>query len=539
MTKRMIGPFELGDKLGAGGMGVVYRATYIKTGVACAIKVLSPDITDSLQIQQRFEREISILKKLQHPNIVRYYGGGKFGSQRFYAMELVTGGSLESMLKKRGKLGWEEALSYARQIAEALEHSHAAGVIHRDLKPANLLMANDGKLKLTDFGIARDTTATALTAAGKTVGTYSYMAPEQIRGKPPVDRRTDLYALGCVLFEMISGETPFNSDNPGEVLVQHLQEEPNRLTSVEPSCPIWIEDLVFKLLEKNPEDRYYDALALQVAIDEVRDKISRQASVVGETLAGSPTKTAGGTAAAELRSALGKKKKKKKSAQVPIYERAWFLGTCLAVLVAAVVWAVQPPGEAKLMAQAEELMKQDSPTVWIEARDKYLQPLLKRFPQGTHAPRAQELLDKVEMHFAVEQARNRGTRPAKSEGERLLIEADRFERFGDRVSALEIYNGMIELLQGRDDERVYVLIAERQKAEIESSGLSATDRVTIIEEALRKAEDAASAQKLFEARTIWDSISKLYSGNQELEPYVQRAQQRLEETRLGRKKADE
>ena len=291
MSKRMIGPFELGDKIGTGGMGVVYRAKYTKTGVSCAIKVLSPEMNDSPQVQSRFEREIAILKKLQHPHIVRYFGGGRMGAQRFYAMELVQGGSLEGVLRKRGKIPWEEVLTLSRQIAEALEHAHTAGVIHRDLKPANLLLTSDGTIKLTDFGIARDTTATALTAAGKTVGTYAYMAPEQIRGKPPVDRRTDLYALGCVMFEMLSGETPFHSENAGELLVKHLQEEPPRVSSLVPNTPIWLEELIFRLLEKDPDERIFDALALQVALDDVKDKVSRQASLIGASLGAEATIT--------------------------------------------------------------------------------------------------------------------------------------------------------------------------------------------------------------------------------------------------------
>jgi eukaryotic-like serine/threonine-protein kinase len=382
MSKRMIGPFELGDRLGAGGMGIVYRAVYTKTGVACAIKVLAPDVNDSPQVQLRFEREIAILKKLQHPHIVRYYGGGKFGTQRFYAMELVPGGSLEGVLKQRGRLPWEEALQLTRQIAEALEHAHAAGIIHRDLKPANLLIDPDGKVKLTDFGIARDTTATALTAAGKTVGTYAYMAPEQIRGKSPVDRRTDLYSLGCVLFEMLTGETPFDSDNAGELLVMHLQEEPSRVTSLVPDIPIWVEELVFRLLEKEPEERYYDALALQVAIDEVVMKISQQASIVGATMGGASTKTA---AAGE--NPL-KKKRKKKRDKSPFFEKAWFLGSCLLLLIGGVVWALQPPGEDALMAKAEALMASEDPAQWgPDAKNRYLPELLKRFPKAS-TPRA-------------------------------------------------------------------------------------------------------------------------------------------------------
>jgi hypothetical protein len=540
MSNRMIGPFQLGEKLGAGGMGIVYRAVYTKTGVPCAIKVLAPDVNDSPGVQQRFEREIAILKKLQHPHIVKYFGGGKVGSQRFYAMELVAGGSLESYLNRKKRLPWEEALSYAKQIAEALEHAHNAGVIHRDLKPANLLMAPDGKLKLTDFGIARDTTATALTAAGKTVGTYSYMAPEQIKGKPPVDRRTDLYALGCVLFEMIAGETPFDGDNAGEVLVQHLQEEPTRVTSYAPDCPIWLEELIFRLLEKEPDERPYDALAVQVAIDEVLQKVAAQASMVGSTLASNTTKGQGATAAAELKAALGKKKKKKKRDVSPFYERLWFLGLCLMLLVGSVYgfywWRNR---EEYLFAKAEALMTTENETAWISARDYYLKPLLAKYPEGKRSGQAQEHLDKIELTFLERQARSRAMRNVapKTPSEAVFMEADRYERFGDRITALHKYESLIDIFKNETgDHRLFVQMANQRVEKMKADGIDKLDVAQIVEGALRRADEleaTGQAGKRIEARNIWSSIVDLYADNQELAPHVEIARQRLER-KLGK-----
>ena len=535
MSNRMIGPFELGEKLGAGGMGIVYRAIYTKTGVPCAIKVLAPDVTDSTGVQQRFEREIAILKKLQHPHIVKYFGGGKVGSQRFYAMELVAGGSLEAYLEQKKKLPWEEALGFARQIAEALEHAHAAGVIHRDLKPANLLMGRDGRLKLTDFGIARDTTKTALTAAGKTVGTYAYMAPEQIKGKPPVDRRTDLYALGCVLFEMIAGETPFDGDNAGEVLVQHLQEEPSRVTSFAPDCPIWLEELIFRLLEKDLQERPYDALAVQVAIDEILEKVRVHASMVGNTLAGNTTKGQGATAAAELKAALGVKKKKKKRDNTPFYERLWFLALCLLVLVGAVYGVYSwRNSEEYLFAQAESLMVTDNETSWISARDYYLKPLLAKYPDGKRAGQAQEHLDKIEITFLERQARSRAMRNVapKTPSEAVFMEADRYERFGDRITAFHKYESLIDIFQNETgDHRLFVQMASQRVEKMKAEGIDKLDVVQIVEGALRRADEldaTGQAGKRIEARNIWSSIVDLYADNQELAPHVEVARERLE-----------
>jgi serine/threonine-protein kinase len=181
MAERRIGPFIIGRQLGAGGMGVVYRAVYTETGREVALKVLPPGLIGDDKIRARFEREIGILKKLSHPNIVRYYGGGTHEGQRWYAMELIDGGAVSQLLKRRGRLTPEQAIEAGRQLCAALEHAHNAGIIHRDLKPGNLFITTRGRIKLGDFGIARDTEASPLTAAGKTVGTYAYMAPEQIR----------------------------------------------------------------------------------------------------------------------------------------------------------------------------------------------------------------------------------------------------------------------------------------------------------------------------------------------------------------------
>ena len=221
-----MGPFVLHRQIGVGGMGVVYLATYTETGRKVAVKVLTPLMHANPAVLRRFQREMDILKKLRHKHIVRYFGGGKSSGRTFYAMELMRGGSVDRLVRKDGPLDWRRAVDIADQIAQALEYAHKRSVTHRDLKPGNLFFDSKGNVKLGDFGIARDSAATALTAAGKTVGTYAYMAPEQITGKPDVGPRTDLYALGCVLCHMLTGNPPFTSENPAELLFAHINEEP-------------------------------------------------------------------------------------------------------------------------------------------------------------------------------------------------------------------------------------------------------------------------------------------------------------------------
>ncbi len=534
MSKRMIGPFEVGDRIGVGGMGIVYRAIYTKNGARVALKVLAPDVADSEPLQRRFEREISILKKLQHPHIVRYYGGGKFGSQRFYAMELVEGGSIEEYLKKKRRLPWEEALEFTMQIAKALEHAHEAGVIHRDLKPANLLMTSANVIKLTDFGIARDTTATSLTAAGKTVGTYAYMAPEQIRGKPPVDKKTDLYALGCVLFEMLSGETPFTSENQGEMLMQHLQEDPPRITSIVPDCPKALEDLIFRLMEKDPADRIYDALALQHELEDVRTKVTAQQAVAIQTITDGVT--SGDTVSGpESKATLVRKKKRKKKDQGPIYERAWFLGLCLALISGFIAWHFLPEGEAKLMARAEKLLQSEFAMDWRVAKEKCLLPLIERFPEGRLADKAQQMIvsiDKKTIDKEMHSTKRLKQGPA-NEAEKQYLSAEHYLKFGDRITALRKFRSITQLFKDNEDFRVYVLLAQDEVDAIIKTGGADEDYVSYLNKKLKEADSLFKKGNQTEAEEIWQSIKTLYKENEEVRPQVSYASRRINREDAG------
>lgn len=255
MESRWIWPFELQDKLGEGGMGVVYRARYVGNDRIVAVKLIPPEVAADPTLLARFEREMEVLKQLRHPNVVHSFGGVCDNQQRFYAMELVEGGTLADILRERGRLAWDTVIDYGLQMCAGLQCAHERGVVHRDVKPANFLVTPAGKLKLSDFGLATMAAATRITAAGRTLGTLQYMAPEQIRGKPPISNRTDLYALGCVFFELLTGKPPFEAEHPAEVLHKHLKDAPPRLADQMLDCPPELNQLVADLLEKDPQNR--------------------------------------------------------------------------------------------------------------------------------------------------------------------------------------------------------------------------------------------------------------------------------------------
>jgi serine/threonine-protein kinase len=269
MEKRWIWPFELEDRIGEGAMGVVYRARFVKNDRRVALKLLPQELAANPTQAMRFQREMEVLKELRHPNIVYCFGGTCEGKQQFYAMELVQGGTLASLMHEQGKIPWRQVIEYGLQICAALACSHAKGVIHRDLKPGNLLVTTSNQLKLSDFGLAMVAAEVKLTAAGKTMGSLHYMAPEQIRGAPPATHRVDLYALGCVLFEMLAGRTVFTATTQAELLQKHLVEPPPKVTQFVFDCPRQLEEVISELLFKDPEHRPADAASVAVRLKSI------------------------------------------------------------------------------------------------------------------------------------------------------------------------------------------------------------------------------------------------------------------------------
>lgn len=341
MLSRWIWPFELEEKIGEGGMGVVYRGRYVKNDKLYAVKLVPADVTDKTLLA-RFEREMDVLKNLRHPGIVRSFGGVCEDKQRFYAMELVEGGTLKTLLDERGPLPWQEVVEYGLQICDALSYAHQKGIVHRDIKPGNFLIAEDGQLKLSDFGLISIRAGASLTAEGKTLGTFRYMAPEQIRGKPEPSGQTDLYALGCVLFELLTGETPFLGMTPAETLHKHLQESPPCVTETVPDCPALLVELVASLLEKKIDKRPATASDVKRILSEVAQ------NVIVET----GRKKAIRQEAPVRKSAF---KVASPAQWLPAGSAGWVLALSLLGIVVLLIWNLSLSQTNKQLARAEDL----------------------------------------------------------------------------------------------------------------------------------------------------------------------------------------
>lgn len=258
------GRYELHRRLGRGGMAEVYLARDQMLDRPVAVKVLFPALATDAGFVERFRREAQSAANLQHPNIVSVFDWGEANGTYFIVMEYVEGHSLAEILRDQGRLHPDQAAEITSDMATALGFAHRNGVVHRDVKPGNVLIDPDGQVKVADFGIARavsDTAEQNLTKTGSVMGTATYFSPEQARGAP-VDPRSDIYSLGCVLYEMCTGHPPFAGDSAVAIAYKHVQEMPLPMRQVDPSLPETLEAITLKCLAKNPANRYPSALDL-------------------------------------------------------------------------------------------------------------------------------------------------------------------------------------------------------------------------------------------------------------------------------------
>ncbi len=259
----LAGKFELEDELGRGGMGTVYLARDLVRDRRVAIKVIHPELVAGTGLK-RFQREIEITARLEHPHIVPLLDSGMAGELAFLIAPYVEGESLRQLIRRRGKLEVDEAVGLTLQVAKALEYAHGEGVVHRDIKPENIIIS-EGRAIVTDFGIARsmsDADQTTLTAVGVVMGSLYYISPEQLVGSREVDARADIYSLGCVLYEMLTGRPPFLGEREA-IIKQHMFEKPEALAN---PVPLPLRETVIKSLQKRPSERQENASELVAAL---------------------------------------------------------------------------------------------------------------------------------------------------------------------------------------------------------------------------------------------------------------------------------
>jgi eukaryotic-like serine/threonine-protein kinase len=492
MIGQRLGTFLIDEELGSGSMGTVYRGVR-NTGKSriAAVKVIGSEQMAKGEGFKRFVREIEILKKLRHANIVRYMAHGKSGKTYYYAMEYIPGPTLEKLLASHGPLFWVDVARYAIQICDALHYSHENSIVHRDLKPSNLMVTPADTIKLTDFGIAKDLDATQLTATNRALGTVAYMAPEQFRGAHEVSHKTDLYALGIMMYQMLTGELPFAATSIVAMMNCQIHVPAPRASAKTGIIPIQLDKLVLKLMAKSPHDRPLDATAVAEVLRGLLAKREAKDEPVPVPVP-VPKKKPRKTKWAKVRDRL--------KAALPTLG----LLLCLVATGALIIYTLWWPSPEYLYSRAKKLMASEDRTDWLRVPGEYLDDLDRWYPNHQYKSETDDWRDRIALSSAERRADTITRSPfpdfrkTTGAGEDLYAavfpEAEAaHKRYAD-ADAARRWRDMADRLEkdASKSERGWLLLATRMAAKIEAT---ITERASEVAALISQA-DAADREGL-------------------------------------------
>jgi serine/threonine-protein kinase len=505
-----LGKWVIFKELGRGGMGRVYLAQEELSGRQAAIKVLAAELAQEIGFLHRFQREIESLSRLDHPNIVRFYESGFENGLYFYAMEYVEGISLDQILDEQGKLPWKDVLEIAIQVTPALRHVHDHGIIHRDLKPSNLILNSSGVIKLTDFGIAKLFASTHLTATGGIVGTAEFLSPEQAGGKV-VGKRSDLYSLGCVLYVLITGRTPFTGNTYVELLHKHRYGQFDRPQKYVPELPFDFDEIICQLLEKDPDKRPRDAMVLYKQMERIRAKVDRSTTKTSTDNRDQPTMAENRVdklnmdalpGPATLMSRLVRAEledEQRGNALHRFFNRPLVLIALLLMCIGVLVWGFWPMSQDELFRRGAKLMESESLYDMNRAFSEYLDPLEARYPD--HAYHGEIEAFRKKWHAAKI--------PQLSEAQRFFQQGEKLLHQGNAAAAKQVWQNLIDVFDELESEKEWVIRARHSLDDLENAGLNA-DRLKQVKMALDRASELKQQGKLADAERIWTGIERLY-----------------------------
>ena len=509
MNPARIGPFQILEKIGSGGMGNVYLGRQDETGRLVAVKVLSAALAREGGFVDRFNREIDAMRKLKNPHIVELFESGVEGENYYYSMEYVAGETLMSLMRREKRIPWQKAFEIAIQVCQALKAAHDAGIIHRDLKPSNLLVSPEGAVKLTDFGVAQVFASDRLTVTGGIIGTAEFMSPEQAQGKR-AGKQSDLYSLGAVMYAMITGRTPFVGATAIEVIQKHKFGLFDRPRLFVPDLPIRVDETVCRLLEKEPEKRFPDALVLLRHLEQtirLEDFAKMGATLTDGINTGEGMSTVAATERGEPASA-GHSGSHPGSVPGPatlmqtlmraelaaaarggffkaFFNNIYVLVALLALVILGGFWWIRPHKKIELY----ELMR----------------PL-------THPVRSPHGLKTVE---------------PKSEPERLLQLALHYRQIGDLARAERMLAALDAILAGDLRHAHLRELTAQLLAETRAQLATGEDRDQLLKPALERAQTLAGEGSVADARHIWSAIIELYADDPVAREFVTRAREAL------------
>ena len=537
-----IGDYKIERKLGQGGMGTVYLGKHEQTGELVAIKVLPASLAREEGFVARFAREIEAMQRVTGENVVQMYDSGEWEGTYYYTMEFVDGETVTDRIMREKRLGWREVIDIATQICKALKAAHNTGIVHRDLKPSNLLLDKHGLCKLTDFGVAHIFAGDQLTATGSVIGTVEYMSPEQAQGRR-VDKRSDIYSLGAVMYVMLTGRPPFTGRSALDIAQKHKYGQFDSPRRIVPDLPHWLDEVVCKCLEKNPDNRYPDAYVLQLRLQEIPKKVelTQQSGTFefenvdgnDETLAANGQNADPEAAGVAMRE-LMKAHVEKTNTQTPIervLDSIWFLVAALAVIIAGGVywWNQRLPTPETLFEQGRALMAKEPGPDWDRAKREVFEPLMEQNAKQW-GPQVEPYLDQIRLYELRKSLLGRRgtwtTRDAESDGERLLQKAVQLRSLGQDAEAKQVLLGLSRLTEGDPDAADLHALAKDLLSELNDKTIGA-EAYSLVKRSLERAATLSKEGQTEQARALWQSVVDLYASDPDAATFVEQARQGL------------
>jgi len=552
MTEQLpehIGKYQILERIGSGGMGHVYLGRDPESGAEAAVKVLTPGLARESGFVERFNREIEAMQKLTHPSIVRLFDHGVDGESYYFAMEFIQGETLLAFVRRVRRVPWRRAFEIAEEICGALKTAHDHGIIHRDLKPSNLLLDSQGRVRLTDFGVAQVFDTQRLTITGGVIGTAEYMSPEQAEGKR-ASRQSDLYSLGVVLYTMVTGRTPFTGSTAIEVMQKHRFGLFDRPSAVVPELPRRVDETICRLLEKDPGKRFPDAFVLQRHlrhVQQIEDRVAQGATIAENSSVDSaattsvapsdkepevvPVRRAG---QATLAKSLLRRHFEEDADQSALVSWLASLPGLLASLAAVVLlaWWLWPrePTPQQLFDRGIALMGQGAGLNYLQARKEYFLPLLDRERDGWQE-RVSPYLQEIELYELDRSARRGRIEPADSssqdEPRRLLRHALALRQSGNPAQAARMLASLDRLLSADPSRSDLRPIVGRALDEMNANQQLASAR-DYANEMLARVDEHISAGQHAEASALCLALRDLYGDDSAIRAKIEETERRLQ-----------
>ncbi len=509
-----LGPFALETRLGTDESSRVFHGFHLKQKRQAVVCILPERYAENPRARRRLQKRSHQLQKLNHPNIVRYHGAGIDKGIPFFALDYVDGISLQQYLEQHGPLPWETVVDIGLQICSALSAAHALNIHHLDIRPAHILLSGEGltdprkplKVQLTSFWADPAWRRSALLLLPK--DRQQYLSPEQFDDPQYVDDASDIFSLGCVLYEAVTGKLPFDPLATGE----QRWQTPDRPASLELDCPVWLDRVIMRMVEIMPDRRPADIDAVASGLRESQDAVARGMSAIEHALVGNNGRESIidiGIDRAEAQRLLAKPRRKSYG---PFYEHPLFLAAVLLLVVGTVAWLLRPLNDKELLARAEPLMLTDDTTKWHVAEKEYLEPLLARYPESPLAEDARQYLDMIHMERAEARLKInlRLGREFRNDAERRLAQARSLEKNGSHLGAWYQYDQMLAELPDDAENRPYRLIADREIKRLENLKVGEGTPMVALDDFVLQAEEMILSGKEREGRTIFARIVSLY-----------------------------